>query len=399
MKKRCLKTMCYLFLIISLVFGGKVDVSAGTINSPTEISIGQTVTGIFTDDKLEECYSINLNKAGRLSIDFTNDGVIGVTILDLNGNVLYSDAYSPTVVWYDTRTITLDLTKGVYKVYLSASGTVSKYGDSYSLVTSFIGAKESYDSNSDFSSAVNVYPGQKIYGHLAINSNAKYYKVKLNKKGNLVINAKTNQTYGFVNVYDKNLNLVEDGELILRNTDKNGQGTLSLNLKKGTYYIEVISEKDFYANNKYGTFSFSFKCPSSIIVQKNIKYIINANKTASVKSLIRDVSTVNIPAYIKYNGKKYDVVKIENGAFANNMILEKISLGKNIRIIGKKAFYKASNLHLITIKSKQLTTKSVGKNALKGTSEKLVIKVPSKMISKYKKVFKGKGNEKVIIKK
>ena len=43
--------------------------------------------------------------------------------------------------------------------------------------------------------------------------------------------------------------------------------------------------------------------------------------------------------------------------------------------------------------------KSVGKNALKGTNKKLVIKVPKKNVKKYKIYFKNKGNKSVKVKK
>jgi hypothetical protein len=53
----------------------------------------------------------------------------------------------------------------------------------------------------------------------------------------------------------------------------------------------------------------------------------------------------------------------------------------------------------IKLKTTKLTKSSIGKNALKGTSRKLTIKVPKEKLSAYKKYFKEKGNKSVTVKK
>ena len=82
---------------------------------------------------------------------------------------------------------------------------------------------------------------------------------------------------------------------------------------------------------------------------------------------------ITIKATVKFNGVTYKVTSI-----------------------GKKAFAKAKKLKKIIIKS--TTIKKVGKNALKKTSKKLVIKVPKKQKKAYKKLFKKAGNKKVKVK-
>ena len=82
---------------------------------------------------------------------------------------------------------------------------------------------------------------------------------------------------------------------------------------------------------------------------------------------------ITINATVKFNGVTYKVTSI-----------------------GKKAFAKAKKLKKIIIKS--TTIKKVGKNALKKTSKKLVIKVPKKQKKAYKKLFKKAGNKKVKVK-
>ena len=49
----------------------------------------------------------------------------------------------------------------------------------------------------------------------------------------------------------------------------------------------------------------------------------------------------------------------------------------------------------MTFKTTKLKAKKVGKNAIKGTSSSLVIKVPKKVKKSYLSIFKAKGNKNV----
>lgn len=105
---------------------------------------------------------------------------------------------------------------------------------------------------------------------------------------------------------------------------------------------------------------------------------------------IKIASTVNI------NGIKYKVTSIGKKAFKNNKKIKNVIIGKNVKKIGKQAFYKCKKLKKITIKSKKL--KKIGKNAFKGTSKKLVVRVPRKMKVSYSSIIANAGNKKVKVK-
>lgn len=121
---------------------------------------------------------------------------------------------------------------------------------------------------------------------------------------------------------------------------------------------------------------------------------------------------ITIPEYITYNGVKYRVTSVAAKSFKNNkkvtaikisssittigksafegcIKLKTITMGKSIKTIGKNAFKNCKSLKTITIKSTKL--KTVDKSAFKGVNKKCVIKVPKKMLKKYKKLFKKKG--------
>lgn len=100
----------------------------------------------------------------------------------------------------------------------------------------------------------------------------------------------------------------------------------------------------------------------------------------------KDAKTLTIPNTVKYKGTTYKVTAISDKACSGMKKLTKVSIGSNVKKIGKNAFSNCKKLKNITIKSKNLT--SVGKNALKGIHKKAVIKCPAKQLKKYKKLFK-----------
>lgn len=103
-----------------------------------------------------------------------------------------------------------------------------------------------------------------------------------------------------------------------------------------------------------------------------------------------------VPNAVKVNGKNYKVTAVAKNAFKGNSKLTKVTIGKNVTKIEAGAFKNCKNLKTIVVNSVKLT--SVGKDALKGTNAKLVIKVPAKKLAAYQKLFAGKGNVSVVVK-
>ena len=127
----------------------------------------------------------------------------------------------------------------------------------------------------------------------------------------------------------------------------------------------------------------------------NVDYKVDAAaQTVKVSSVNKNAKSVVVPASVTVAGKQYPVTEIPAKAFAGNKKLKSVTVGKNIKTIGAKAFYKCSSLKKITIKSTAL--KKVGKNAFKGINAKAKIKVPKKKLKAYKKLLKGKGQGKKV---
>ena len=119
-----------------------------------------------------------------------------------------------------------------------------------------------------------------------------------------------------------------------------------------------------------------------------------------VKPASKNITSVNIPSTVKIGGKRYKVTGIAANAFKNYKKLKKVTIGANIRNIGKRAFYRCSNLKTVKMKTSKLVNSQVGKQAFKGIYKKAVIKVPKKQLKAYKKLLKIRGvGKKVKIKK
>ena len=85
------------------------------------------------------------------------------------------------------------------------------------------------------------------------------------------------------------------------------------------------------------------------------------------------------------------VTKIGDSAFQNCKVLPKITLPAKVKTIGKNAFNGCKKLKTITIKTTKLTTKTVGANAFKGVYKKATVKVPAKKLKAYKSLLVKKG--------
>ena len=96
-------------------------------------------------------------------------------------------------------------------------------------------------------------------------------------------------------------------------------------------------------------------------------------KTVKVIKAKKSIIKAKIPASIKIKGYKYKVVSIAKNAFAKCYKLKKAIIGKNIKSIGKKAFYKSRGLSNIKIKSTKL--KRIGRSAFKSIKPGCIVKI------------------------
>jgi len=120
------------------------------------------------------------------------------------------------------------------------------------------------------------------------------------------------------------------------------------------------------------------------------------NPTVTYVKPKKNVKKVSIPATITVKGIKYQVTAVSKDAFKNNKKVTQVTIDKNVKNIGKNAFYGCKNLKKVIIKTTKLTKKTVGKNAFKGIHKKATIKVPKKKLNAYKKLLKNSGMKKSV---
>ncbi len=89
-----------------------------------------------------------------------------------------------------------------------------------------------------------------------------------------------------------------------------------------------------------------------------------------VSAKINKTGKLVIPAYVIQDGVKYKVTSIAAKAFYKNQKIKQVKIGKYVKKIGKKAFFKCLNLKKIVIKNKKLKNKYIGKQAFKGIAKK-----------------------------
>lgn len=169
--------------------------------------------------------------------------------------------------------------------------------------------------------------------------------------------------------------------------DPLGDNTITATLKKGTYYLKVNSSAELIGfSNQYGDFSYEVTFNPTNFTYGNLKYKVTGKNTVAVTGLKdKYVQSVTIPETAKINklNKTYKVTSISNKAFKGNSFIGKISLSKNIKKIGKQAFYKCKKLKKVTFKSKV----KIGSQAFKNVNKKIKYKYPKKYKFYYKEVL------------
>ena len=110
------------------------------------------------------------------------------------------------------------------------------------------------------------------------------------------------------------------------------------------------------------------------------------NPTVAVtKPVKKTEKNIKIPDTVSINGVTCGVSEIAANTFKNNKKLQKVTIGKNVTKIGKKAFAGCRNLKKINIKSTKLTTAYA--SSIKGIVKTAVIDVPKQKIKVYKILF------------
>lgn len=125
-----------------------------------------------------------------------------------------------------------------------------------------------------------------------------------------------------------------------------------------------------------------------------ISYMVTEIKDGKVyvevTGVINDrATTVYIPKKTEYNKTEMIVSSIGEDSFSYLERLRKVVVAADITHIAKDAFKGAEKFSRLVIKTSALN--KVEKNIFKDVSSKLVVEVPKKKLTSYKKLFNNKG--------
>ncbi len=127
---------------------------------------------------------------------------------------------------------------------------------------------------------------------------------------------------------------------------------------------------------------------------RGISYMVTEIKDGKVyvevTGVINDrATTVYIPKKTEYNETEMIVSSIGEDSFSYLERLRKVVVAADITHIAKDAFKGAEKFSRLVIKTSALN--KVEKNIFKDVSSKLVVEVPKKKLTSYKKLFNNKG--------
>ena len=101
------------------------------------------------------------------------------------------------------------------------------------------------------------------------------------------------------------------------------------------------------------------------------------NRTAEyTKSTKKNPVSVSVPVSVKLNGKSYKVTSVGKASFKNNIKLQTVKLGKNVKKIGQQAFYGCTKLTNVSL-GKNVT--AIGANAFNKCIALTIITIPSRV--------------------
>ena len=196
--------------------------------------------------------------------------------------------------------------------------------------------------------------------------------------------------------------------LITETTDKDGNKvtTTVTETETGKEIIEAVSDPvtgetlktvvTTIETSKTGTASINIETTEGKSEKKETYTVNKDGKTVTLnKSVGSGVSgNVKLSNTITVDGEKYKVTKIDASAFENNKKIKSITIGNNIKTIGKKAFKGNTTLTKVTMGT---AVQSINTSAFNGdTSLKKIVIKGNTLTKVAKNAFKGISKTAVI---
>lgn len=414
----------------TIIVDGDVSIGGDPIYSKDPVdSKGDSVTMVnvvFTDENGNQLYASSVNKGSTLDLSKIN-----ITMSD--GTDYKTSRAGYALAWQDEAGTSYNAD--------SAYGAVSE-DITFKAVWTWIVVDISVDANITFAATGNAsykttYTGAAIRPAVKVVSRGR----TLDAGTDYIVSYSSNTNAGTAKVVVKGQGRYKGSKTFTFAINKQAISKASVTITKSAVYTgkaitpavkvtcgkrTLTAGKDYrvaYSSNKdfgkakvviigignySGTQTKYFDITAAvgkIYANGNYKYKItnaslNGKGTVTLVSVVKKTKTVAVPDTIKLGGRTFKVTAIGKAAFNKNVKVTKITLGRNVKTIGARAFYGCKKLRTVVIKNTQMTGKTVGAKAFKGTYAKLTVKVPAKKLKSYKKILLNRGvSKKAVIKK
>ena len=122
--------------------------------------------------------------------------------------------------------------------------------------------------------------------------------------------------------------------------EKRKKGRRGMKRKTKIFAVILVITLVMASVCNYGMAAVQAKSKSFKLGNGMYSVINERKKTARLDRIsAKNKTTLTIPATVKIGKKTYKVTEIKAIALKNNKIIKKLVIGKNVKKIGKKAFY------------------------------------------------------------
>ncbi len=341
MKKR-MEYFLVCFFVLLGVFGGKAVASAAE-NKDAEGIIGKCQTVMSAKKVL--AYDIYMTYEGQREkfMAMSVDKNTKTSYLEWLGEVMYLDEKNNLIYQYDSEKKKWYVAPGdSSEIWLGEEDVNYIYQD-------IEGAQVTYE-----------YNGTEVFQNVSCEKITTHVKEDTGETYDIIC-------YVYENTYEMCAEIIEQEGLI----------------------IEILFSYPDAVQIPGNVKSSSVLEPGSTIKSGKLQYTVPKSakgRVVEVSNGSKAAGKVTIPDTITFAGKKYKVTGIGAKAFANNKKITKVTIGKNVKTIGKMSFYKCKKLNQVVIRSTKIT--KIGQKAFYGNAKKLKVKVPKSKLGKYKKLLK-----------
>lgn len=277
-----------------------------TTIKPTQKSI----TAQLSWNDNSDYYKVKLDQAGLLNVKMTAYmDSISVKIFDSNLYAVteWNENYNGSELSGKVKQDGYYLEKGIYYIKVSKAYFTDSTGK-YKIETKFSKTPNNEkEPNNGIEQAQKIKPNvQSVTGLISWNDSSDFYKVDVSKTGVLNVHLTIYQNKD-IKIYDRDGDTLLDRWIYKSSNTSSDKWSTSLNVKKGTYYIQIYDSTGLYKLN--------VKVP---------EMLPKSPKAKATKTKVTGTTYANSKVTVKIGSKKYTGKSNSKGAFSIKIPTQKV---------------------------------------------------------------------------